>query len=38
MFEIREAVEGVAMKGSMEIEQSSSLISIRLIRDNLIIK
>jgi hypothetical protein len=31
MFEIHEAVEGVSMKGPIEIEQSSSLISIRLI-------
>jgi hypothetical protein len=38
MFEIREVVEGVLMKGPMEIAQSSSLISIRLIQDNLMIK
>jgi hypothetical protein len=38
MFEIHEAVEGVSMKGPMEIEQSSNLISIRLIQDNLTIK
>jgi hypothetical protein len=31
MFEIRGIIEGVSMKGPMEIEQSSSLISIRLI-------
>jgi hypothetical protein len=31
MFEICETVEGVSMKGPMEIEQSSSLINIRLI-------
>jgi hypothetical protein len=31
MFEIRETVEGVSMKGSMEIEQYSSLINIKLI-------
>jgi hypothetical protein len=31
MFETREVVEGVSMKGPMEIEQSSSLINIRLI-------
>jgi hypothetical protein len=38
MFEIREAVEGVSVKGLIEIEQSSSLMSIRLIQDNLTIK
>jgi hypothetical protein len=38
MFEIRETVEGVLMKGSMEIEQSSSFINIRLIQNNLTIK
>jgi hypothetical protein len=38
MFEIHEAVEGVLMKGLIEIEQSSSLINIRLIRNNLTIK
>jgi hypothetical protein len=38
MFEIREVIEGVSMKGPMKIEQSSSLISISLIRDNLTIK
>jgi hypothetical protein len=38
MFEIRKAVEGVFMKGPMEIEQSSNLISIRLIQDKLTIK
>jgi hypothetical protein len=31
MFEICEVVEGVSMKGPMEIEQSSNLTSIRLI-------
>jgi hypothetical protein len=31
MFEIHEAVERVSMKGPIEIEQSSSFISIRLI-------
>jgi len=38
MFEIHEVVEGVLMKGPMEIEQSSSLINIKLIRNNLTIK
>jgi hypothetical protein len=38
MFEICEAVEGVSMKGPIEIKQSSSLINIKLIRDNLMIK
>jgi hypothetical protein len=37
MFEIHEVVERVSMKGSMEIEQSSNLINIKLIRDNLTI-
>jgi hypothetical protein len=31
MFEVHEVVEGVLMKGLIGIEQSSSLISIRLI-------
>jgi hypothetical protein len=38
MFEICEAIERVLMKGPIEIEQSSSLMNIRLIRDNLMIK
>jgi len=38
MFEIHEIVEGVLMKGPIEIEQSSSLMNIRLIEDNLMIK
>jgi hypothetical protein len=38
MFEIHEAVEGVLMKGLIEIEQSSSHVNIKLIRNNLIIK
>jgi hypothetical protein len=38
MFEIHEAVEGVLMNGPIEIEQSSSHVNIRLIRDNLTIK
>jgi len=38
MFEIHEVVEGVLMKGPMEIEQFSSLINIKLIRNNLTIK
>jgi hypothetical protein len=37
MFEIYEAGEGVSMKGPTEIEQSSSLVNIKLIRNNLII-
>jgi hypothetical protein len=31
MFEIHEAVTGVSMKGPIELKQSSSLMSIRLI-------
>jgi hypothetical protein len=38
MFEIRDAIEGVLMKGPIEIEQSSSCMNIRLIRINLMIK
>jgi hypothetical protein len=38
MFEIHEVVEGVLMKGPIEIKQSSSFINIRLIGDNLTIK
>jgi hypothetical protein len=38
MFEIHEVVKGVSMKGPIEIEQSSNLMNIRLIRDNLTIK
>jgi hypothetical protein len=38
MFEIHEAIERVLMKGPIEIEQSSSHMNIRLIRDNLTIK
>jgi hypothetical protein len=38
MFEIDEASEGVSMKDAIEIEQSLSFISIRLIRNNLKIK
>jgi hypothetical protein len=38
MFETHEVVEKVLMKGPMEIEQSSSLMNIRLIRNNLTIK
>jgi hypothetical protein len=38
MFEIHEAIEGVSMKGSINIKESSSLMNIRLIRDNLTIK
>jgi hypothetical protein len=38
MFEIHEAVEGVSMKGPIKIEQSSSLMNIKFIWDNLMIK
>jgi hypothetical protein len=38
MFEINEAVDRVSMKGPLEIKRSSSLMNIRLIRDNLTIK
>ncbi len=38
MFEIHEAVEKVLMKGPIDIEQSSSRMNIRLIRDNVTIK
>ncbi len=38
MFELLKVVQGVSIKGPMEIEQFSRLISIRLILDNLIIK
>jgi hypothetical protein len=38
MFGIYEISERVTMKGLIEIEQSSSRVNIRLIRDNLTIK
>jgi hypothetical protein len=38
MFEIHDAVEGVLMKGPIEIEQSSSRMNIILIQINLTIK
>jgi hypothetical protein len=38
MFETHETIEGVLMKGPIEIEQSLNHVNIRLIRDNLIIK
>jgi hypothetical protein len=38
MFEIHETIEGVSMKGPIEIKKSSSLISITLIQNNLTIK
>jgi hypothetical protein len=38
MFEIHEVVEGVSMKGPIEVEQSSSRMNIKLIRINLTIK
>jgi hypothetical protein len=31
MLEIQEVIEGASMKGPIEIEQSSSLLSIRFI-------
>jgi hypothetical protein len=38
MFEIHEEVEGVSMKSPIGIKQFSSLMNIRLIRDNSTIK
>jgi hypothetical protein len=38
MFEIHDTIEGVLMKGPIEIEQSSSHMNIRLIQINLTIK
>jgi len=38
MFEIHKTVEGVSMKGPIEIEQSSKRINIKLIQNNLMIK
>jgi hypothetical protein len=38
MSEMHEVVEGVSMKGPMEMKQSSNLISIKLIKNNLMIK
>jgi hypothetical protein len=38
MFEIHEVVKRVLMKVLIEIEQSSSLMNIKLIQDNLMIK
>jgi hypothetical protein len=38
MFEILEIVEGVSMKGPIEVDESSSSTSIRLIQNNLTIK
>jgi hypothetical protein len=38
MFEIHEVVEGVLMKGLIEIEQSSNRMNIKLIQINLTIK
>jgi hypothetical protein len=38
MCEIHEIVEGVLMKGPIEIEQYSNFMNIKLIRDNLTIK
>jgi hypothetical protein len=38
MFEIHKPVEGVLMKGPIEIKQVSSRMNIRLIRVNLMIK
>jgi hypothetical protein len=38
MFEIHKAVERVSMKGPIKIEQSSSLMNIRLIQYDLMNK
>jgi hypothetical protein len=38
MFEICETIGGVSMKGLMEIKEFSTLINIRLIGENLMIK
>jgi hypothetical protein len=38
MFEICEVVEGMSMKGPMEIGSSSNIVSMRLIQDNITIK
>jgi hypothetical protein len=38
MFEIHEVIEGVSMKGLIKIKQSSSLMNIKSIQDNLMIK
>jgi hypothetical protein len=38
MFEIHEVIKRVLMKGPIEIEKFSSLMNIRLIRDNSTIK
>jgi hypothetical protein len=38
MFQIHETIEGVLMKGLIEIEQSLSSMNISLIRVNLMIK
>jgi hypothetical protein len=38
MFEIHEVVEGVSVKGIIEIKQALSRIGIKLIQNNLIIQ
>jgi hypothetical protein len=38
MFKIEEASEGVSMKGPLKIERSSSLMNVRLVQNNLMIK
>jgi hypothetical protein len=38
MFEIHDTIEGVLMEGPIEIEQSSSLMNIKSIQINLMIK
>jgi hypothetical protein len=38
MVDIHEIIEGVSMKGPIEIEQSSNLMNIKLIRNNLTVK
>jgi len=38
MFEIHRTIEGVSMKGLIKIKQSSNLIKIKLIQNNLTIK
>jgi hypothetical protein len=38
MFEIHEIVEGVSMKGPMEIKWSSNIVNVNLIQNNIMIK
>jgi hypothetical protein len=37
MFEICEVVEGVLMKGPMEIKRSLNIVSVKLIQNNITI-